>query len=173
ADLMRDPEIQEQGSTSFFDPMPDTSISNIISIEQAGGATYVKGTDFIRTGNMVEWLFDGNRPNSGESYTVTYTYMTQVDPENIDETGFTVNGADEGSNVLVDYQWKQPRIDLITLDKEGVIRRIKGISRPYFPRAPKKPEDQLSLAEIRQTWFNGEELKITNHAVHTISMSEL
>lgn len=154
------------------DPLPDSSISEIISIVQ-DTVTYVRDTDWERGGVEVKWLPDGNKPASSTTYSVTYTYMSQVAPTDVTDTGFTVSGADEGSNILVDYQWKMPRIDVITLDQDGVVRRIKGIPQRFYPRVPKTPEYQLTLAEIAQTWFSNVDLKIENNAVHTVSMSEL
>lgn len=154
------------------DPLPDSSIPEITSVVQ-GAVTYVEDTDWQKDGVKVKWLTGGNKPASGSTYSVTYTYMSQVGPTDVTDTGFTVGGADEGSNILVDYQWKMPRIDVITLDQNGEVRRIKGIPQRFYPRVPKTPEYQLTLAQIAQTWFSGEDLKIDNNAVHTVSMSEL
>ncbi len=155
-----------------LDPIPDTSVLKIISVTQTD-TEFTMGTDFKLTGNKVDWSLSGEEPAPGSSYTVTYHYRTQIDAQEVDENGFTINGVVPDSIVFVDYQWKMPRIDLITLDKEGVIRKLIGIANPYQPRAPKKPANQLSLAEIEQTWRENQPLQITNHAIRTVSMSEL
>ncbi len=154
-----------------LDPLVNSAIA-IVSV-QLGETTYVEGTDYQLTNDRVDWSPGGDKPSSGSSYTVTYESMTDVDPVDVDSTGFTVSGAITDTLVIVEYQWKMPRIDILTLDKEGVTRRIKGIPHPHQPRAPRKPGDQLALAEIYQTWDETQDLEITNNAIRTISMSDL
>lgn len=155
-----------------LDPLLEDSVLEIVSVVQ-GDTTYVQGTDYLRTGTQVDWSPGGAQPASGSTYSVTYKYMAVVEAQDPDTKGFTVGGAVTGSLVLVDYQWKMPRIDMITLDSEGVVRRLKGIAHPFQPNEPRKPDDQLQLAVVYQTWDESEELRITNNAVRVVSMSDL
>ncbi len=93
----------------------------------------------------------------------------------MDEQGCKIKGAVDGSLVSVDYTWKMPRYDSITLDAKGVVRRIKGIAHPWRPSMPKAPSGQLLLCYIHQTWKKGEEgkIKIVNNAIHAVPMNEL
>lgn len=155
-----------------WDPLVEDSVLEIVSVVQ-GTTEYVEGTDYQCTRNGVDWSPGGAQPSSGSTYSVTYKYMAVVEAQELDTKGFIVSGAVTGSLVLVDYQWKMPRIDMLTLDKEGVIRRLKGIPHPYRPNEPKKPDDQLQLATVYQTWDESEELRITNNAIRAVSMADL
>lgn len=115
----------------------------------------------------------GKEPAPGSSYQITYRCRTHVSPEDISEEGCKVKGAVDNSLVLIDYTWKMPRFDLITIDAKGAIRRIKGIAHPWRPSMPKAPSGQLLLCYIHQTWKKGEGVKIVNNAIHAVPMNEL
>nr|VFJ75484.1 MAG: protein of unknown function (DUF4815) [Candidatus Kentron sp. FM]VFJ75511.1 MAG: protein of unknown function (DUF4815) [Candidatus Kentron sp. FM] len=51
---------------------------------------------------------------------MVYRHRLIIQPDAIDEGSFTVSNAVGDSLVLVDYSWKLPRIDAITLDRTGV-----------------------------------------------------
>jgi hypothetical protein len=93
----------------------------------------------------------------------------------MNQQGCKVQGAVDGTLVLVDYDWKMPRYDLITIDSKGVVRRIKGIAHPWQPSMPKAPAEQLLLCYIYQTWKEGEkgEKKVINNAIHAVPMNDL
>lgn len=158
--------------TGCMDQLPDTSISEIVSIRQ-GAITYVKDTDYRLKAGAVDWSPGGAEPAPGSTYEITYRHITQITPKNVTDDSFEVSGAVESSIVQVDYSYKMPRYDLITIDSEGIVRRIKGISRPYSPGKPKSPTGQMELAYIYQTWRTDEKPEVTNNAIRAVLMSDI
>ncbi|WP_265030404.1 DUF4815 domain-containing protein [Wolbachia endosymbiont (group B) of Athalia cordata] len=156
------------------DPIPDSAVLEIIQVKQ-GNVIYENSIDYKLNAGNVDWSLPGKEPAPGSSYQITYRCRTHVSPEDISEQGCKVRGAVDNSLVLVDYTWKMPRYDLITIDSKGVVRRIKGIAHPWRPSMPKAPSGQLLLCYIHQTWKNGEKegVKIVNNAIHAVPMNEL
>ncbi len=157
-----------------IDPIPDSAVLEIIQIKQ-GNVIYENSIDYKLNAGNVDWSLPGKEPAPGSSYQITYRCRTHVSPEDISEEGCKVKGAVDNSLVLIDYTWKMPRFDLITIDAKGAIRRIKGIAHPWQPSMPKAPSGQLLLCYIHQTWKNGEKegVKIVNNAIHAVPMNEL
>ncbi|MFP3028659.1 MAG: DUF4815 domain-containing protein, partial [Wolbachia sp.] len=157
-----------------IDPIPDSAVLEIIQVKQ-GNVIYENSTDYKLNAGNVDWSLPGKEPASGSSYLITYRCRTHVSPEDISEQGCKVKGAVDNSLVLIDYTWKMPRFDLITIDSKGVVRRIKGISHSWRPSMPQAPSGQLLLCYIHQTWKNGEKegVKIVNNAIHAVPMNEL
>ncbi|WP_353283905.1 DUF4815 domain-containing protein [Wolbachia endosymbiont (group A) of Lypha dubia] len=157
-----------------IDPIPDSAVLEIIQVKQ-GDVIYENSVDYKLNAGNVDWSLAGKEPAPGSSYLITYRCRTQVSPEDINEQGCKVRGAVDNSLVLIDYTWKMPRFDLITIDAKGVVRRIKGIAHPWRPSMPKAPAGQLLLCYIHQTWKKGEEgkIKIVNNAIHAVPMNEL
>ncbi|RDD34320.1 hypothetical protein Wcon_01608 [Wolbachia endosymbiont of Cylisticus convexus] len=141
--------------SGVVDPIPDSAVLEIIQIKQ-GNVIYENSTDYKLSSGNVDWSLPGREPAPGSSYQITYRCRTHVSPEDISEEGCKIKGAVDGSLVLVDYTWKMPRYDLITIDAKGVVRRIKGIAHPWKPSMPKAPSGQLLLCYIHQTWKTGE-----------------
>ncbi len=161
-----------QRGLTITDPLPDNSVYQIVSITQAD-TTYVEGTDFDLTSNNINWGAAGAEPASGSTYSITYRYRADVAPFAVDETGFSVSHLVDNEVLFVDYDWKLPRIDLLTIDPEGVIRRIEGIAHPWQPKAPAVPSGQLVLAQIQQHWSQHSAPKVSNVAVRVVPMAEL
>ncbi|WP_264686949.1 DUF4815 domain-containing protein [Wolbachia endosymbiont (group B) of Rhopobota naevana] len=154
------------------DPIPDSAVLEIIQVKQ-GNVIYENSTDYKLNAGNVDWSLPGKEPAPGSSYLITYRCRTHVSPEDISEEGCKVKGAVDNSLVLIDYTWKMPRFDLITIDSKGVVRRIKGIAHPWRPSMPRAPSGQLLLCYIHQTWKKGEGVKIVNNAIHAVPMNEL
>jgi len=154
------------------DPLPQSSVLEIISVTQAS-KTFVAGTDYNLVGNQVDWSASGDEPVPGSSYEVVFRHRAQVAGQDMDERGFTLANVVAGSLVLVDYQWKLPRTDLLTMDKDGLVRRIEGIASQYRTVVPELPAGQLALASIEQTWFDGETPVITDRSTRAVAMSDL
>jgi len=156
------------------DPISDSAVLEIIQIKQ-GNVIYENSVDYKLNAGNVDWSLPGKEPAPGSSYQITYRSRTHVSPEDISEEGCKVRGAVDNSLVLIDYTWKMPRFDLITIDAKGAIRRIKGIAHPWRPSMPKAPSGQLLLCYIHQTWKKGEKegVKIVNNAIHAVPMNEL
>ncbi len=154
------------------DPIPDFAVLEIIQVKQ-GEIIYENSTDYKLNAGNVDWSLPGKEPAPGSSYLITYRCRTHVSPEDISEEGCKVIGAVDNSLVLIDYTWKMPRFDLITIDAKGTIRRIKGVAHSWQPSMPKAPSGQLLLCYIHQTWKKGEGVKIVNNAIHAVPMNEL
>ncbi|EFO33213.1 putative virulence-associated protein [Roseibium sp. TrichSKD4] len=151
------------------DPLPDAQVARIVSVVQ-GETTFEVGTDYQLIGDEVDWGAQGSEPATGSTYQVTYTYKRSIDPDLQDDTSVTISGAVTGSQVDIDYRWKMPRIDLITLDKDGRLERIKGTARAYSPVTPNAPTVKLVLAELHHDWIEGPDVR--NVAVRTVSMQD-
>lgn len=164
--------VNVQRTVNITDPLPDSSVYSVISVTQ-GATSYVLDTDFELTNNTINWSKDGAEPASGSTYTVVYRYRADITPIDVDETGFSVSHLVENSALFIDYQWKLPRIDLVTIDPEGQIRRIEGFSHAWQPMAPNPPSGQLVLSKIDQSWFNSKTPQVTNLAVRVIPMAQL
>lgn len=154
------------------DPLPQSSVLEVISVTQAS-KTYSAGSDYNLVGNQIDWSASGDEPAPGSSYQVVFRHRAQVTAQNTDERGFTLKNVVPGSLVLVDYQWKLPRTDLLTIDRNGLVRRIEGISSLYRTVVPELPAGQLALASIEQTWFDAVAPGITDRSTRAVAMSDL
>ncbi|WP_374699105.1 DUF4815 domain-containing protein [Wolbachia endosymbiont (group B) of Limnophora tigrina] len=154
------------------DPIPDSAIVEIIQVKQ-GGTIYVKGTDYRLDSGKIDWSPSGGEPAPGSSYEVTYRIRTRAIAQDKSEKGCKISGAVSGTLVLVDYSWKMPRYDLITIDIGGVVRRIKGIAHPWRPSIPKAPVGQLALSYVYQQWKEQANPSVINNAIHVVPMSDL
>ncbi|GHT98268.1 hypothetical protein FACS1894126_3530 [Alphaproteobacteria bacterium] len=155
-----------------LDPIPSTSVLEIILIKQ-GGTVYTKSTDYKLTSGQVDWSPAGAEPAPGSTYEITYRHRARVEPTNITDTGFDISGAVDGTMVLVTYSWKKPRYDLITIDSEGIVRRIKGLAHAWTQSIPKAPNGQLVLASVFQKWTTNQKPKVTNSAVKAAHMVDI
>lgn len=154
------------------DALPDPAVIEIVEVKQ-GGTTYKKTQDYVFSGGMIDWSPAGAEPAPGSSYEVTYKHITQVTPIDPDERGFTVEGAVEGSLILIDYQWRLPRTDTLTIDRNGTLTRIKGMPRRFEPKAIPAASGQLELAQLRHTWFSAAPTEVKNTAIAAVSMGTL
>ncbi len=133
------------------DPLPETSVVDIISVTQ-GATTYVKGTDYKLTAGRVDWSLSGAEPAPGTTYNATFQFIDTVEPTSVDDTGFTISGAVVGTLILTSYNVKLPRIDRMCLNQDGVIVWVEGISTDYNPVRPQVPNDLLPLCQVQQNW---------------------
>jgi hypothetical protein len=154
------------------DPLPSASVVDIVQVRQ-GPTVYVKNTDYRLTASRADWSLSGAEPSPGSTYEVTYRHMTKLTPTNINDTGFTISGAVDGTTVLVTYTWKMPRYDLITIDSDGIVRRVKGLAHEWSPAVPKAPTGQLVLAQVFQDWTTDQKPKVTNNAIRVIQMADI
>lgn len=153
-----------------LDPLPDSSIVDIISVVQ-GTTTYAKTTDFQLTAGKVDWTPAGAEPLPGSSYDVTYQFITTVKPTALDAKGYTVTGAVPGTQILTSYTAKLPRIDRLCVDDTGAFIWIPGVATDYDPVAPQVPNNLLALCQVQQTWDTSR--TVINDGVKMVSMSEL
>lgn len=157
-------------STGAQDPLPDTSILQILEVKQ-GGSTYTPVSDYNLTADKVDWSPAGSEPAPGSSYTVKYRYLKNVTPTLVDSTGFTVTGAVVGTLIQVSYSQKLPRIDRLCLTADGSTVWMKGISAEYNPQPPTVPVDMLALTSIYQTW--DADRRTSNDGVRVVPMPVL
>ena len=162
--------------TGAIDALPDTAVLSIQSVVQ-GGTTYTLGNDYNLTSDQVDWSPGGAEPAPGSTYTVTYRYLDSVTPANIDPDAgtFEVTGAVASTLILVDYRWKLPRYDLLTMDKEGGFHVIKGVSSRFTPAIPytSVPESQLLLSSIYYDWFSTSTPKVEDIGTRVTDMDDL
>ncbi len=135
-----------------IDGLPDSSVIEIIAVVQ-GGTTYVANTDYIRTGNGVDWAPVGAEPLSGSSYNVTYRYRASVVADAFDDTSITVSGGATGGDIILAYTYKLPRIDILGLLPSGAPVYVKGVSARSNPVMPLPPSNVLPLCEIHNDWM--------------------
>jgi hypothetical protein len=156
-----------------LDILPDTSVLSIEEVKQ-GATTYALGTDFVLTADQVDWSLPGAEPAPGSTYTVKYRYLTSVTPTNInpDAGTFQVTGAVVGTLVLVDYNWKMPRYDVVALDPDGFFHRIKGVSSAFNPVLPNVPSNQLQIASFYLDWLSTSTPVVSNDGTRVVSMRE-
>lgn len=135
-----------------LDGLPDTSVVSIEEVSQ-GATTYVAGTDYLRTGNSVDWAPAGAEPAGGSTYNVTYRYRASVEADSFDDREITVSGGAAGGDIIAAYTWKLPRVDRLCIDTIGQAIYLRGVSAAANPWAPVPPATLLSLAEIRNDWM--------------------
>ena len=159
--------------TGALDILPDTSVLQIISVSQSG-TTFAAGNDYNLTADQVDWTPSGAEPAPGSTYDVTYQYLTSVSPAAIDPDAgtFDVTGAVASSLVLIDYNWKMPRIDRIVLDAAGYYHRVRGTSTAFNAQPPQIPADQLGIAQYYQDWKSYSTPLVDNDGIKVTSMRE-
>lgn len=156
-----------------LDQLPDTSVLSIQSVSQSG-TTFAAGTDYNLTADQVDWSPSGAEPAPGSTYDVTYRFLTSTAATNIDPDlgAFDIVDAVASTLVLVDYDWKMPRVDVISLDPDGLFHRNKGVSTAFNPIAPNVPYNELQIAEYLQTWHSTNNPEVTNNGHKVVSVRE-
>ena len=158
------------GFSGAADPLPDATVIQIEEVKQ-GATVYALAADFKLTAGQVDWSPAGAEPAPGSSYDVTYQYVANVAPTDVDPRGFTVTGAIVGTLVLATYQQQLRRIDRLCVTREGAFEWLRGISSPWKPTAPVVPDDMLCIASVYQTW--DAERRVVNDAVKVVPMARL
>lgn len=148
------------------DLLSNTGVTEILEVTQ-GGTTFVPTTDYVRSGDRVDWSPAGAEPAPSSSYQVTYRHLSEVVPDAVDARTITLSGGVTGQPVFVSYSWKLPRHDRICLDQNGLTRYLKGIPAVEQPQPPRTPEMLLSLAVVRNDWFGTPE--VINDGTRAIS----
>ncbi len=162
--------ITHGGYTGSQDPLPHTSVVEIVEIKQ-GGVTYTSPADYKLTAGKVDWSPSGLEPAPHSSYTVTYRHITTEEPKNLDLSGFTVEGAVSGSQILVTYTQMLPRQDRLCLTRDGEFVWVEGVAGEWNPQPPRVPEDMLALATVYQTWDSSRYVR--NDGVKTVPMDDI
>ncbi|MFG1317998.1 DUF4815 domain-containing protein [Xanthobacter autotrophicus] len=132
------------------DALGHTGVTTILTVTQ-GATTYVAGTSYTLSADSVNWGPGGAEPTVGSSYQVTYRYLDAVAVDSQTADTITVTGGVTGTTVIVGYDWRLPRVDLICLDQPGGAVYLKGTSARR-PVAPLSPVTVLPLAEVTNDW---------------------
>jgi hypothetical protein len=167
--------ITRGGFSGGQDALPDVSVLSIQSITHSS-TTYQSPRDYFLNGDKVDWSPSGGgaiEPAPGSTYTITYRYLGNVTPTNVNlQAGtFSVTGAVNGTLVLTDYQWKLPRYDRICIDRLGNFARVKGVPSRFTPLPPAVASNLLALATIEQRW--GLTPEVENDGIRAIPFDQL
>lgn len=134
------------------DLLSNNSVTAILTVKQ-GATAYNVTTDWIKTGDSVNWSPGGAEPATGSTYQVTYQYLASVTPDAANDTSITVSGGVAGTTVIFGYDYKLPRIDLLCLDQDGLPSYFKGISARKDPLQPLPPSNLLKLCYVTNNWM--------------------
>lgn len=158
--------------TGAIDPLPDTGVVSIEDVNQSS-TTYVEPTDYVLSGDSVDWSPAGAEIAPGSTNNVTYRYLKEAvaDATAVDATGFTIAGAITGTTIQVDYNFYLPRIDKICLTPNSNLVVLRGIPNRLTSRPPIVPSTFLALATIFQTWDANK--KIINDGIKLVPMNRL
>jgi len=135
------------------DELSETSVLNVVSVVQ-GGTTFIPGTDYIVSGDTINWSPLGAEPAPGSTYVVSYQYEDAVTPVSTSATEVVVSGLVPGTYVNINYTWKLPRVDLVTMDGDGTLHRIEGQSQISNPAPKQCPANHVPLATVALDWVN-------------------
>ena len=158
------------GYTGSSDPLANTSVVEIVEVKQ-GGVTFEPNTDYKLTASRVDWSPSGAEPSPHSTYTVTYRHITTVEITDSDLSGFTVEGAVVGSQILVNYTQMLPRIDKLCISREGEFVWVEGVAAEWNPQPPRVPDDMLSIATVNQTWDS--DRLVSNNGVAVVPMDKI
>lgn len=163
--------ITHGGYTGAVDLLAHTGVVSVVEVKN-GSTTYTANTDYVLSGNSIDWSPGGAEPATGGSYTVKYRYITTITPTDITAKTFKITeAAVNQTQILVSYKWKMPRIDRLCIDSDGVSKWVQGVSAIRNPLTPNVPNNLLSLATIYQFW--DDRTYVTNDSVRVVEMSEL
>lgn len=154
-----------------LDPIPNPSVVAIVEVVQ-GGTTYVQGVDYKLTSGQVDWSLGGDEPSPGSSYDCTYHHITTQAPTDVDESGFNIENAVDGTLIQTDYQTKLPRYDRLCLDSAGQVVWLNGVAQDFNPLPPEVPAGILLLATIYQPWIDGQR-RLRTDGVKLVPMSTI
>lgn len=162
--------IDHGGFSGAADPLPDNAVLIIDEVKQ-GEKVYAKDTDYVLTAGQVDWSPNGEEPNPGSSYQVTYQYMLNAIAHEPDAYGCSVEGALPGTLILVSYNQALRRYDRIIMDSNGTTHWLLGLSAQWVPKPPEVPAGNLLLATVYQEWIGTP--AITQDSVRVVPMPTL
>lgn len=133
------------------DPLQHPSVTAILEIKQ-GSTVYTSPESWLLSQGQIDWSPGGAEPAPGSSYTVKYRYNQNVEPDEVTRDQVTVSGAANGTNVLIDYAYKLPRIDALCMDTTGALVYVSGVSAVSRPRPPVVSATMIELARVANDW---------------------
>lgn len=144
-------DLTRQGAVNGSDPIPGqyNPVVDIQKItEKSSGTEYKKNTDFRLEANTVRWIAGGKQPELGATYTITFTYNKQM----VQGTDYKLSSDNEvsyiellsggdkpvdNSQMQIDYEFFLAYMASITMDKNGLVRVVKGqantVDKVYEP----------------------------------------
>lgn len=146
--------------SGIADPLAHPSVTAILEIK-AGSTVYATPADWLLSQGQIDWSPSGKEPAPGSSYTVKYRYNENIEPDSVGRDTITVTGAAKDTNVLFDYHYKLPRIDVVAMEPTGGMVYLTGISAVSRPRPPEVPVDRLELARVYNDWGRPPRIEIT------------
>ena len=152
------------------DTLPDTSIVSIVECRQ-GDTVYAAGADYKKNGDTVDWSPTGNEPATGSTYSCTYECVVSAEPKGLDADGFRIEGAVNGSSILITYRQALPRLDRLAINQEGQFVWLQGVASESTPRSPSVPASLLPIATVAQTWRDTRSVR--SDGVRVVPFSEI
>ncbi|KRR21711.1 DUF4815 domain-containing protein [Bradyrhizobium retamae] len=137
--------------TGVSDALPDPTVLSISDVRQ-GGTVYTQTTDYKLAGAAIDWSPTGAEMAPGSTYQITYRYLTNAVPTNIQRDRFNITGAADGTVAYVKYRTKLPRYDAVVVDQAGVISYLEGISSLYAPQVVQVAPTLVKLADVFNNW---------------------
>ncbi|MCP4526713.1 MAG: DUF4815 domain-containing protein [Aestuariibacter sp.] len=155
----------------------DFIVENLLTVHSIryGTSSFLEGRDFLIKGSLIDWSPLGAEPPTGSLFTIDCEHIVErtIPESDVLESGFTFEGAIVGSNFHIEYETLLPRKDLIVLERNGAINRIRGKGDTRALSAPKAPAGTLAIAELGHHWTSGINPAVQNTGVVAIRADEL
>lgn len=194
ATVERTDTITRGSSPGGQDLLPYTPVVQVVSVSQ-GTTTFRYGTDYVLSGNAIDWSPAGREPNPGTTYTVVYRYRKPM----VLDADYTLNGwfgKSGGRNTGIYYYFVSAvnasnnetafnpnRIKAITVERGDIVKidwdSVSGAVkyRVYVAYNPSDPTDRTQyklLDEVVSTEYIDYGIKTpqTDTPVKTSSFNE-
>ncbi len=163
-------EITHGNYSGAKDKLPHTPVVDVLEVRQ-GDTVFVEGTDYILSGDYIDWSLNGDEPDPGSAYVVVYRYQDSSITASIteDRKGIIVSGLAEDTIFYVDYEYYLPRIDRVVLTREGDLKVLKGVAS----EKPVPPDVSGGLSLARVKVFYGQEPEITPDYYRAFKMADI
>lgn len=180
------------GTANGMDYVTDDVVSiDKVYTEGTGGVTYSPSSDYLVSGNSIDWSPSGNEPSLNTSYMVQVTYnvvLTQGKDYSVDNDNQHVSGVCKltfglpGSNLTpkaggvftTTYDHYLYRADLITIDKHGNFAIHEGKPARLAYAAPLVINDPNTLTLGYVLMFPNAAIgSCTNSAVTNLTFADL
>ena len=163
-------EITHGNYSGAKDKLPHTPVVDVLEVRQ-GDKVFVEGTDYVLSGDYIDWSLGGDEPAPGSTYVVVYRYQDSSITASIteDRKGIVVSGLAEDTIFYVDYDYYLPRIDRVILTREGDLKVLKGVAS----EKPVPPDVSGGLSLARVKVFYGQEPEIQPDYYRAFKMADI
>ena len=163
-------EVTHGNYSGAKDKLPHTPVVDVLEVRQ-GDKVFVEGTDYVVSGDYIDWSLGGDEPAPGSTYVVVYRYQDSSITASVteDRKGIVVSGLAEDTIFYVDYDYYLPRIDRVILTREGDLKVLKGVASEK--PVPPDVSGGLSLAKVKV--FYGQEPEITPDYYRAFKMADI